>query len=102
ALSYLELGQDFHWSASCIAALEDKGDRRRFGELAAAVGQLSGFVGRKVETAAIERWMAERGSCLVIRGPGGSGKTSLLRHLWVRSARTAILVPLDAPRTGGN
>jgi NB-ARC domain/TIR domain/APAF-1 helical domain len=96
ALSYLELGQDFHWSASCLAALENATERSLFSEIQLMVLQLSGFVNRKPETATIEQWMEMgEGRCLFIQGLGGSGKSWLLRHLWVRSPANSILLSFN-------
>jgi hypothetical protein len=92
-LSHLELSQDFHWGASCVAALKDASEQHLFGELGETVRQLSGFVNRKAETATVEHWIeVGEGSCLLIHGKAGSGKSSLMRHLWVRNPRNSILV----------
>jgi KaiC/GvpD/RAD55 family RecA-like ATPase len=98
-LSHLELSQDFHWSASCLAALKDAAEQNLFSELGGAVRRLSGFVNRKVETATVERWIEEdKGPCLLIQGAAGSGKTSLMHHLWVRNPRNSILVSFSFAR----
>ena len=60
-LSHLELSQDFHWTASCLAALENASEQHLFSQLGEAVQQLSGFVNRNGETTTIERWIAEGG-----------------------------------------
>ena len=68
-LSHLDLSQDFHWSASCRAALGDACDQHLFSELGKTVKDLSGFVNRKVETTTVERWIdADDGPCFFIQG----------------------------------
>jgi hypothetical protein len=93
ALTYLELGHDFRWSASCLSVLKTASEQRLFKELESTVQQLAAFVDRKEETANVERWIeADEGPCLLIQGLAGSGKSWLLRHLWVRSLRSSILL----------
>jgi hypothetical protein len=99
ALTYLELGHDFRWSASCLSVLKTASEQRLFKELESTVQQLAAFVDRREETANVERWIeADEGPCLLIQGPGGSGKSWLLRHLWVRSLRSSILVSFSITR----
>jgi hypothetical protein len=92
ALTYLEFGHDFRWSASCLSVLKTADEQRLFKELESSVQQLAGFIDRKEETARVERWIeADERPCLLIQGPAGIGKGWLMRHLWVRSLRTSIL-----------
>lgn len=102
-LSHLELSQDFHWAASCVAALKDAREQHLFGALGEAARQLSGFVNRKAETATVERWIeVDEGACLLIYGKPGSGKSSLMRHLWVRNPRNSILISSSIVRNRMN
>jgi hypothetical protein len=96
-LSYLELHQDFRWMHECRRATAAPADQELLDRLAREVNDLRTFVGRKAETAAIETWLTSgEDRFLAILGVGGLGRTWLLRNLWVRNFRSALLYEIDS------
>jgi hypothetical protein len=102
ALSYADLQRDFDWMEECLAAIPDPVEQQLFRELEGFVKQLSWFTGREAETAIIEQWLEQDDSqYLIITGVGGMGKTSLLRHMWVRRFRSSVFIesPIPSPES---
>ncbi|MCX6278002.1 MAG: toll/interleukin-1 receptor domain-containing protein [Bacteroidetes bacterium] len=92
-LGYEALSKDYQWVEECIAAFKSDYERCLFNRVTAAVRSLSGFSGRRNETAQIEHFLFnEEVRFLIVDGVGGIGKTLLMEHVWLGDILNRVFV----------